>query len=217
MYISPGLGEVPEAEESVDDDVSETQEDAEPESTNEVRSESPVAETSAIVPRTMEFPTPQNTLMASSPDLPPVPPRRTTGQSISSLAQSIAGMTVDAVNNGPLTSQSPPSSPQSSSTLPPLPPRQQSASSIQNILGQAFVTSPGLEGGSIGTVDPSSSPDPLGPLPDGWDIRHASDGTPYFVDHNTKSTTWNDPRVPALKEEPEQITQVTRTETSVTT
>lgn len=32
------------------------------------------------------------------------------------------------------------------------------------------------------------------PLPPGWEIKHAEDNTPYYVDHNTKTTTWLDPR-----------------------
>ena len=32
------------------------------------------------------------------------------------------------------------------------------------------------------------------PLPQGWEIRLTDDGRVYFVDHNTKQTTWNDPR-----------------------
>ncbi|VDB98127.1 unnamed protein product [Peniophora sp. CBMAI 1063] len=32
------------------------------------------------------------------------------------------------------------------------------------------------------------------PLPMGWEERRTPDGRPYFVDHQTRSTTWNDPR-----------------------
>eukprot|EP01059_Diplonema_ambulator_P035964 TRINITY_DN8735_c0_g1_i1.p1 TRINITY_DN8735_c0_g1~~TRINITY_DN8735_c0_g1_i1.p1 ORF type:complete len:766 (+),score=116.55 TRINITY_DN8735_c0_g1_i1:92-2389(+) len=32
------------------------------------------------------------------------------------------------------------------------------------------------------------------PLPAGWEIRSTDDGRVYFIDHNTKQTTWNDPR-----------------------
>eukprot|EP01060_Flectonema_neradi_P037576 TRINITY_DN7600_c0_g1_i1.p1 TRINITY_DN7600_c0_g1~~TRINITY_DN7600_c0_g1_i1.p1 ORF type:complete len:475 (+),score=97.46 TRINITY_DN7600_c0_g1_i1:1022-2446(+) len=32
------------------------------------------------------------------------------------------------------------------------------------------------------------------PLPHGWEVRLTDDGRVYFVDHNTKQTTWNDPR-----------------------
>ncbi|KAI9329014.1 hypothetical protein DFJ73DRAFT_902704, partial [Zopfochytrium polystomum] len=34
----------------------------------------------------------------------------------------------------------------------------------------------------------------LGPLPSGWEQRHTPEGRPYFVDHNTRATTWLDPR-----------------------
>lgn len=32
------------------------------------------------------------------------------------------------------------------------------------------------------------------PLPSGWEMRFSPAGLPYFLDHNTKTTTWNDPR-----------------------
>lgn len=33
-------------------------------------------------------------------------------------------------------------------------------------------------------------------LPPGWEMLYdRSSGWPYFVDHNTKSTTWQDPRM----------------------
>ncbi|KAM6308765.1 E3 ubiquitin-protein ligase NEDD4 [Aegotheles albertisi] len=32
-------------------------------------------------------------------------------------------------------------------------------------------------------------------LPKGWEIRHAPSGRPFFIDHNTKTTTWGDPRL----------------------
>ncbi|XP_076065979.1 WW and C2 domain containing protein kibra isoform X1 [Oratosquilla oratoria] len=32
------------------------------------------------------------------------------------------------------------------------------------------------------------------PLPSGWEIGHDFDGKIYFIDHNTKKTTWIDPR-----------------------
>jgi serine/threonine protein kinase len=42
-----------------------------------------------------------------------------------------------------------------------------------------------------------SSPDPKVTkqnLPKGWELRHTLEGRPYFVDHNTRQTTWIDPR-----------------------
>lgn len=32
------------------------------------------------------------------------------------------------------------------------------------------------------------------PLPEGWDVAQDFDGKVYFIDHNTKKTTWIDPR-----------------------
>ena len=32
------------------------------------------------------------------------------------------------------------------------------------------------------------------PLPEGWEMRYTAEGVRYFVDHNTKTTTFQDPR-----------------------
>ncbi len=48
---------------------------------------------------------------------------------------------------------------------------------------QAVATSPGTASGGG-----------LGPLPAGWEERHTLQGRPYYVDHNTRTTTWVDPR-----------------------
>lgn len=37
------------------------------------------------------------------------------------------------------------------------------------------------------------------PLPPGWEIRLTEDGVRYFVDHNTRTTTFQDPRPGAPK------------------
>ncbi|KAJ3391199.1 hypothetical protein HDU92_009154 [Lobulomyces angularis] len=37
----------------------------------------------------------------------------------------------------------------------------------------------------------------LGPLPGGWEMRMTTTGRKYFVDHNSKITTWDDPRLPS--------------------
>ena len=37
----------------------------------------------------------------------------------------------------------------------------------------------------------------LGPLPSGWEMKTTASGKVYFVDHNTKTTTWDDPRLPS--------------------
>lgn len=43
---------------------------------------------------------------------------------------------------------------------------------------------------------PSSEPtfEP-GSLPAGWEVRSAPNGRPFFINHNTKTTTWEDPRL----------------------
>ncbi|XP_064192489.1 E3 ubiquitin-protein ligase NEDD4-like isoform X1 [Anguilla rostrata] len=47
---------------------------------------------------------------------------------------------------------------------------------------------------------PQHSPDPrpkydFGFMPPGWEVRSAPNGRPFFIDHNTKTTTWEDPRL----------------------
>lgn len=37
------------------------------------------------------------------------------------------------------------------------------------------------------------------PLPTGWEMRLASDGRPYFLDHRHGSTHWVDPRLPGVR------------------
>ncbi|KAJ1554603.1 hypothetical protein HK405_004587 [Cladochytrium tenue] len=37
----------------------------------------------------------------------------------------------------------------------------------------------------------------LGPLPSGWEMRITSNNRIYFVDHSSKITTWDDPRLPS--------------------
>ncbi|KAI4881713.1 hypothetical protein NFI96_007391, partial [Prochilodus magdalenae] len=39
-----------------------------------------------------------------------------------------------------------------------------------------------------------SDEDPLGPLPENWEMAYTEDGEVYFIDHNTKTTSWIDPR-----------------------
>ncbi|XP_049282176.1 E3 ubiquitin-protein ligase Nedd-4 isoform X3 [Anopheles funestus] len=48
-------------------------------------------------------------------------------------------------------------------------------------------------GGSRG--DARSSDDNLGPLPEGWEERVHNDGRTFFIDHNTRTTQWDDPRL----------------------
>ncbi|XP_035524346.1 E3 ubiquitin-protein ligase NEDD4-like isoform X4 [Morone saxatilis] len=41
----------------------------------------------------------------------------------------------------------------------------------------------------------SMEPGDLGPLPPGWEERVHSDGRTFYIDHNTKNTQWEDPRL----------------------
>ncbi|KAJ8379099.1 hypothetical protein AAFF_G00231040 [Aldrovandia affinis] len=65
------------------------------------------------------------------------------------------------------------------------------------------VPSYGLSSASASTTDSSKhthghlqppKEDPLGPLPDNWEMAYTENGEVYFIDHNTKTTSWVDPR-----------------------
>lgn len=49
---------------------------------------------------------------------------------------------------------------------------------------------PAIVPGSTNTQTTAGS----GPLPAGWEERYTPEGRPYYVDHNTRTTTWVDPR-----------------------
>ena len=50
------------------------------------------------------------------------------------------------------------------------------------------------------------------PLPQGWEERQTPDGRPYFVDHNSRTTTWLDPR---LANAPPSVFSSTATQTAL--
>ncbi|KAJ2958849.1 hypothetical protein NQZ79_g5591 [Umbelopsis isabellina] len=58
---------------------------------------------------------------------------------------------------------------------------------------QQYIRTLGNNGNQV-QVQPVSQ---LGPLPSGWEMRLTSTARVYFVDHNTKTTTWDDPRLPS--------------------
>ena len=58
---------------------------------------------------------------------------------------------------------------------------------------------------------PTTASDPI-PLPHGWEERQTPDGRPYFVDHNSRTTTWLDPR---LANAPASIFSSTTTQTAL--
>ncbi|KAI1650174.1 HECT-domain-containing protein [Daldinia loculata] len=61
---------------------------------------------------------------------------------------------------------------------------------------QQYIRMYGGQNNSNGTIQqqPVSQ---LGPLPSGWEMRLTNTARVYFVDHNTKTTTWDDPRLPS--------------------
>lgn len=60
---------------------------------------------------------------------------------------------------------------------------------------QQFIRTYGPGTTSSGTIQQPVSQ--LGPLPSGWEMRLTNTARVYFVDHNTKTTTWDDPRLPS--------------------
>ncbi|XP_072097176.1 membrane-associated guanylate kinase, WW and PDZ domain-containing protein 2a isoform X10 [Mobula birostris] len=46
--------------------------------------------------------------------------------------------------------------------------------------------------------------DHLGPLPENWEMAYTEKGEVYFIDHNTKTTSWLDPRLAKKAKPPEE-------------
>jgi E3 ubiquitin-protein ligase NEDD4 len=59
---------------------------------------------------------------------------------------------------------------------------------------QQYIRMYGANAGNTIQQQPVSQ---LGPLPSGWEMRLTNTARVYFVDHNTKTTTWDDPRMPS--------------------
>merc|ERR1719312_187309 len=58
-----------------------------------------------------------------------------------------------------------------------------------------------------GTASPRSTVSPLpqgelGPLPHGWEQSVTEQGEVYFIHHQTRKTTWFDPRIPIASQQP---------------
>uniref|UniRef100_A0AAR2JRM4 Membrane-associated guanylate kinase, WW and PDZ domain-containing protein 1 n=1 Tax=Pygocentrus nattereri TaxID=42514 RepID=A0AAR2JRM4_PYGNA len=47
----------------------------------------------------------------------------------------------------------------------------------------------------------------LGPLPDNWEMAYTEKGEVYFIDHNTKTTSWLDPRLAKKAKPPEECNE----------
>ncbi|XP_018111245.1 membrane-associated guanylate kinase, WW and PDZ domain-containing protein 2 isoform X2 [Xenopus laevis] len=53
------------------------------------------------------------------------------------------------------------------------------------------------------TIKPEDADD-LGSLPDNWEMAYTEKGEVYFIDHNTKTTSWLDPRLAKKAKPPEE-------------
>lgn len=54
------------------------------------------------------------------------------------------------------------------------------------------------------TIPKPEENDELGPLPDNWEMAYTEKGEVYFIDHNTKTTSWLDPRLAKKAKPPEE-------------
>ncbi|XP_048013877.1 membrane-associated guanylate kinase, WW and PDZ domain-containing protein 2 [Megalobrama amblycephala] len=63
---------------------------------------------------------------------------------------------------------------------------------------------PEEEGDSPKSPQDSQENDELGPLPDNWEMAYTEKGEVYFIDHNTKTTSWLDPRLAKKAKPPEE-------------
>lgn len=61
--------------------------------------------------------------------------------------------------------------------------------SLQDVQG-----STGVSANAVSMMATGATTAGTGELPAGWEQRHTPEGRPYFVDHNTRTTTWVDPR-----------------------
>ena len=62
---------------------------------------------------------------------------------------------------------------------------------------QQYIRMYGQSAGSGNSTIQQQPVSQLGPLPSGWEMRLTNTARVYFVDHNTKTTTWDDPRLPS--------------------
>ncbi|XP_051975671.1 membrane-associated guanylate kinase, WW and PDZ domain-containing protein 2-like isoform X1 [Xyrauchen texanus] len=63
---------------------------------------------------------------------------------------------------------------------------------------------PEEEGEAPKSPQDSQENDELGPLPDNWEMAYTEKGEVYFIDHNTKTTSWLDPRLAKKAKPPEE-------------
>ncbi|XP_031687416.1 membrane-associated guanylate kinase, WW and PDZ domain-containing protein 2 isoform X7 [Oncorhynchus kisutch] len=65
---------------------------------------------------------------------------------------------------------------------------------------------PQEEGGELAKLPPKpdENESELGPLPENWEMAYTEKGEVYFIDHNTKTTSWLDPRLAKKAKPPEE-------------
>ncbi|XP_016425348.1 membrane-associated guanylate kinase, WW and PDZ domain-containing protein 2-like [Sinocyclocheilus rhinocerous] len=63
---------------------------------------------------------------------------------------------------------------------------------------------PEEEGDTPKSPQDSQENDEMGPLPDNWEMAYTEKGEVYFIDHNTKTTSWLDPRLAKKAKPPEE-------------
>ncbi|KAL2093822.1 hypothetical protein ACEWY4_011134 [Coilia grayii] len=68
----------------------------------------------------------------------------------------------------------------------------------------AAAEAPEEEGEAPKSPADSQDNDELGPLPDNWEMAYTEKGEVYFIDHNTKTTSWLDPRLAKKAKPPEE-------------
>ena len=59
-----------------------------------------------------------------------------------------------------------------------------------------------------GSFDVNNLGDSLGPLPPGWEATRTPDGQVYFMNHITKTTQWEDPRLKIMEQRKVEQRQV---------
>uniref|UniRef100_A0A672S8Q7 Membrane-associated guanylate kinase, WW and PDZ domain-containing protein 1 n=1 Tax=Sinocyclocheilus grahami TaxID=75366 RepID=A0A672S8Q7_SINGR len=62
---------------------------------------------------------------------------------------------------------------------------------------------PEEEGDAPKSPQDSQENDDMGPLPDNWEMAYTEKGEVYFIDHNSKTTSWLDPRLAKKAKPPE--------------
>lgn len=85
-----------------------------------------------------------------------------------------------------------------------------------NIEGQLSVTQRATAPPPPHTTNPSViSAETLGQLPDGWEQRTTNDGEVYFLNHNNRTTSWFDPRIPSHLQKAEYMARTQGTGTDM--